>query len=92
MKKYIVVAYDITSDKRRDKICDLLSTYGKRVNYSVFECFLRERDIRALKDEMEKHLNKREDTVLFYYLCRDCVGKIERVGKFCDERRVVKVI
>jgi len=34
---HYVVAYDITNDKRRKKLSDLLETYGVRVNYSVFE-------------------------------------------------------
>lgn len=52
MKHYIVVAYDIADDKRRNKICDIISEYGQRVNYSVFECFLREKDIRAMKERI----------------------------------------
>ncbi|OIP31774.1 MAG: CRISPR-associated endonuclease Cas2, partial [Deltaproteobacteria bacterium CG2_30_43_15] len=51
MKQYLVVAYDIADDKRRNKICDILSAYGQRVNYSVFECFLGARDILRLKNK-----------------------------------------
>jgi len=39
---HYVVAYDITNDKRRKKLSDLLETYGVRVNYSVFEIELNE--------------------------------------------------
>ncbi|NET61636.1 MAG: CRISPR-associated endonuclease Cas2 [Symploca sp. SIO2E6] len=35
-----VVAYDIPDDKRCKKVSDLLEGYGKRVQYSVFECVL----------------------------------------------------
>jgi CRISPR-associated protein Cas2 len=34
---YLLVTYDIVSDKRRRKVDKLLSEYGFRVNYSVFE-------------------------------------------------------
>lgn len=84
MKHYIVVAYDITDDRRRNKICDILSSYGTRVNYSVFECFLGERDIHKLKKRIEKYFKKGEDIVLYYYLCKGCLEKIERRGDFSD--------
>ncbi len=92
MKKYIVVAYDITDDKRRNKICDILSGYGTRVNYSVFECFLDEKNIKSLKSRIMQHLKKDEDSVLYYYLCKDCLEKIERVGNNYEEKQVVKIV
>lgn len=92
MKHYIVVAYDIADDKRRNKICAILSGFGQRVNYSVFECFLREKDIQKLKNRIERHMKKGEDIVLYYYLCKDCLEKIERTGIFSEEKQVVKVI
>ena len=92
MRKFVVIAYDIVSNKRRDKISDILSAYGRRVNYSVFECFLKERDLQELKDKIGKEVKKSEDIVLYYYLCRDCVKKIERVGRSSESRKVVKII
>lgn len=92
MKKYIVVAYDITDDKRRNKICDILLSYGNRVNYSVFECFLEDKEIQKLKKKIEKYLKKDEDIVLYYYLCKDCLEKVERIGNFSKERNIVKII
>ncbi|MBI5748644.1 MAG: CRISPR-associated endonuclease Cas2 [Nitrospinae bacterium] len=91
MKKYIVVAYDISDDKRRNKICDILSSYGQRVNYSVFECFLKEKEIQRLKNRIERYLKKGEDIVLYYYLCKACLERIERVGNFTEEKQIVKV-
>lgn len=37
MKQFIVVAYDISDDKRRQKIAKILLNYGVRSNYSVFD-------------------------------------------------------
>lgn len=90
MKHYIVVAYDITDDKRRNNICDILSGYGQRANYSVFECFLTEKETRKLKASIKKHMKKGEDIVLYYHLCNACLEKIERVGDFSKEKQVVK--
>ncbi len=92
MKQYIVVAYDITDDKRRNKVCEILSGYGKRVNYSVFECFLKEKDIQGLKNKIERHIKKREDRVLYYYLCKACLEKVERIGIPFEESKMVTII
>ncbi len=67
VKQYIVVAYDIVDDNRRNKIADILSAYGQRVNKSVFECFLRQKDISELKRKIRAHVKKDEDIVLYYF-------------------------
>lgn len=36
----VVVVYDIPDNKRRKKLADFLEGYGRRVQYSVFECFI----------------------------------------------------
>lgn len=47
-----VVTYDIPSDKRRQKVAKLLEGYGRRVQYSVFECLLSE----VKYEELQKRL------------------------------------
>lgn len=39
---WFVIAYDISDDRRRDQMADLLGRYGRRVQWSVFECHLDE--------------------------------------------------
>lgn len=39
-KNFIVVAYDVSDDRRRSHVVKLLEKVGIRVNYSVFECML----------------------------------------------------
>jgi CRISPR-associated protein Cas2 len=36
----VVVSYDISDDKRRRKVAQIMEGYGYRVQYSVFECDL----------------------------------------------------
>ena len=36
----VLIAYDVTSDRRRSKIARLLANHGERIQYSVFECEL----------------------------------------------------
>jgi CRISPR-associated protein Cas2 len=91
-KRYIVVAYDIADDERRNRVSGILAMYGWRVNKSVFECFLKDSDIKELKKNIANQIRKNEDVVLYYYLCRNCVRKIERVGKLPPGSQTVKVI
>jgi CRISPR-associated protein Cas2 len=89
MKQYIVVAYDIGNEKRRNKISDILAAYGERVNRSVFECFLRLKDISELKRKIREHVKKDEDIVLYYCLCKQCLEKIDRTGAIPQQKKTV---
>ena len=46
-KALVVVAYDIVSDKRRNKMVKFLEQYGKRINYSVFECLVLKSQLKS---------------------------------------------
>ena len=74
--KYIVT-YDISNDKRRTKLSDILEGYGVRVNYSVFEIELSEakREKLLYEIELKKLINKKYDSLRFYHLCENCVPK-----------------
>ena len=43
-----LVCYDITSDRVRNQIVKTLEGYGRRVQYSVFECDLDEKRYKEL--------------------------------------------
>ena len=79
--KYLI-AYDISNDKRRTKLADLLGAYGERVNYSVFEIELTEAQKEKLLYEIElkKLINKKYDSLRFYHICQNCVPKSFDVG------------
>ena len=79
MKKFVVIAYDVEDDRNRRQVAKLLEGSGKRVNKSVFECFLTERQLEKLKSKIAINIT-RYDSVLFYRLCRSCIERIERQG------------
>ena len=70
-----LITYDIPNDKRRKTISILLDEYGIRVNYSVYECKLNVTKRNKLKKEIEKIINKKEDNIRFYSLCKNCLTK-----------------
>ena len=82
---FVLVSYDIESDKLRAKVAKILEAHGERVQYSVFECHLKPREYARLKSRLEKVVSRaaEEETksVRFYRLCSSCEGRIELIGQ-----------
>ncbi len=87
-----VIAYDISSDRRRTKVHKLLCGYGEWTQYSLFECFLSEKEMVALQSKMEPLLKPKEDSVRFYHVCMACVKKAETVGSAAPEEKTVFIV
>ena len=77
---FYAVAYDITNDRRRNQVAKILLDFGKRIQYSLFECNTDRRAYLRLQDRLQDAINPKEDTVTFYHLCRSCEKGIERIG------------
>lgn len=75
-KNFVVVAYDISNDRRRSRVVKILERVGVRVNFSVFECMLTDVQYARLQKEILDEIKKREDTVVYYPICMDCYAKI----------------
>ena len=90
MKRFVVVAYDVEDDKNRRQVAKLLEAIGKRVNKSVFECFLTDNKLEKLKRAIERRVT-RYDTVLYYRLCRSCIERVERQGTEGVPIEIVKI-
>jgi len=76
-KQFVVVAYDIPDDRRREKLHNALLDYGTPVQYSVFECLLEEKGLARMKRAVTRVIKPRLDHVRYYYLCAACQGKVE---------------
>lgn len=76
-KQFIVVAYDISDDRRRTRLHDLLEDYGSPVQYSVFECLLTEKQLAQMKRRVKSKIKVTQDAVRYYRLCETCRSKIE---------------
>ena len=75
-KNFIVVAYDISDDRRRSRVAKILEKIGVRINFSVFECLLTDSQYERLKTDISKQINSREDQVVYYPICLNCYTKI----------------
>jgi CRISPR-associated protein Cas2 len=71
-----VVTYDIPCNKRRKKVADLLEGYGRRVQYSVFECLLTSAQYKELQQRLLPQLKLGEDSVRFYPLSAHTLGQV----------------
>ncbi len=79
----VLVVYDIPDDKRRNKLATFLEGYGRRVQYSVFECFLSLAEMRQLHQKIARRVNEKEDNVRLYWITKDTLGFI---GNSIDNR------
>lgn len=80
MSTLYLVAYDISDDRRRTKVHKTLCGFGQWTQYSIFECFLSEKELVALRSRIDQILDAEEDNVRFYHICHACQGKVETVG------------
>lgn len=87
--QFLVVSYDIPSNRRRYKVMKTLEGFGTRVQYSVFECRLKPREIDDLRKRLKKLIADNEDSIRFYFLGAEDVKRIERLG---DARTVEEKI
>ncbi|MBI4652159.1 CRISPR-associated endonuclease Cas2 [Candidatus Desantisbacteria bacterium] len=78
---FLIVAYDVTDDKRRAKIAVQLHNFGQRVQKSVFECYLNKEQLDELKIRLEKIMDFAEDSIRYYYLCKKDEKNIEFIGE-----------
>ncbi|MCI0519010.1 MAG: CRISPR-associated endonuclease Cas2 [Chloroflexi bacterium] len=75
--QFILIVYDISSDKRRNRLHETLLNYGTPVQYSVFECLLDDKQIGRMKKAVRRVIRPRVDQVRFYYLCAACAPRTE---------------
>ncbi len=75
----VVVSYDISDDKRRNRVRMELYNWGVRVQYSVFECNLSPKQIERMEKRL-KRIIKEGDSLRIYVLCNDCINRIRTYG------------
>lgn len=76
-----VISYDISNDKRRRKVAQIMEGVGYRVQYSVFECDLNKKKLTQLKRRLQPLVNAKEmDSIRFYPLPADAAANIQVIG------------
>lgn len=75
-----LIAYDISSDKRRTRVHKTLSAYGRWTQYSLFECFLTRLQHVDLMARLAALIDSEADSLRLYPLCDGCVKRVETMG------------
>jgi CRISPR-associated protein Cas2 len=76
-----IISYDISNDRIRTKIAKELENFGKRVQYSVFECDISEKQYERLYSRLLHLMGDNElGNVRIYKLCANCVKNICTIG------------
>lgn len=76
----VIVVYDIPDDKRRTKLANFLEGHGRRVQFSVFECFMNLFEMQQLYEQVQKRVKSEEDNVRFYWIPNDAKTRILTIG------------
>ena len=76
---FIVVSYDISDTRRRNRLHRALKNFGVRVQYSVFECALSDKDVKRLEAAVHREI-KDDDHVRYYHLCESCARQVVALG------------
>lgn len=78
---FILVGFDIGSDRKRRQVADILKGYGIRVQKSVFECSrLTDEQLLNLERRLKETIDSQKDSVRFYRLCRSCLKNASVLG------------
>ncbi|NMF86649.1 CRISPR-associated endonuclease Cas2 [Nodosilinea sp. P-1105] len=76
----VLITYDIPDNRRRTKLATFLEGYGRRVQRSVFECFLDQTEMQDLYQRIQRRVKAEEDSVRFYWLTPQSVAKSLVIG------------
>ena len=77
----VVIVYDITDNKTRRIVGEILEGFGRRVNRSVFECAFRTRtQRRKLEAALLHEIDPAIDSVRIYTMCADGIASSSVLG------------
>jgi len=96
MRKYVLVSYDISDQKRWRKVFKTMKGYGEHVQYSVFICQLTELQEAELKSKLDEVLHHQQDQVMFVHIgpvtSNQLDKKISTIGREYLPRDLTKLI
>ena len=81
----IVVAYDVNTEsaegrKRLRRVAKICEDHGRRVQNSVFECWVDAARWVKLRGQLISEIDARADSLRFYFLGDNWRGKTEHIG------------
>jgi CRISPR-associated protein Cas2 len=77
----VVVAYDISSDRGRQKVAGQLEMVLTRVQRSVFEGDLPPKVLHKSIERTLRHIDPETDSLRVYHLCASCAPRVDVYGR-----------
>ncbi len=76
---FYIISYDISNDRKRNRLAKILLDYGTRVQYSVFECVMDDKLLEEMIKKLKRVISEK-DSVRIYTLCAKCEKIIKVFG------------
>jgi CRISPR-associated protein Cas2 len=76
-----LISYDVSDDNQRRHVMEALKDFGRRVQYSVFECNLDKKALEELVGRLEFDIDPATDSCRLYRLCEACTGQVRILGR-----------
>lgn len=77
----VIVAYDVSEDRRRARLAALLATWGDRVQKSVFECTVDAGELAEVLARAATIIDPDTDAVHVYHQCSSCTEHAKWLGQ-----------
>lgn len=84
-----IVAYDISDHRRLAKVAHVCENWGVRVQYSVFECHLEEREFERFWNELVAEIDEEHDRVVAYKIDARNARETRTAGQMTCSEKVV---
>jgi CRISPR-associated protein Cas2 len=82
-----LIAYDISDQKRLSRVARVCEDFGVRVQYSIFECRLEEREFTEFWLRLLGEINEDEDRLVAYKIDARCARETMTAGVMvCSEK------
>ena len=76
-----VVCYDLSDDRRRERMARVLLDYGKRIQESVFLMDLDEELYERMLVRVRREVDEGWDRVHVFSLCKGCQARVVVIGQ-----------
>ena len=81
----VIVSYDVSTTskpgrRRLRRVAQACEDYGQRVQFSVFECDVGEKEWAELRHRLLDEYCEKEDSLRFYFLGEDATRRTEHHG------------
>ena len=88
-----IVGYDITDPKRLHRIARICEDYGVRVQYSIFECRLEEKEFEHFWLALCCEIDEAQDRLVAYKVDARCAQETRTAGNMvCSEKCVCYLV